>query len=763
MEKTLAVLQKYIDKKFPLIPLQPGEKKPITYQWQKEATIDVAKIKEWIFKHEGCNWAIIPGQVGYVVIDVDTKDGGMEFWDYLVQLHGEPLTAKQITGSGNYHYIFKTRNGEKFKGHFRDCKGIQTRIANYIACEPSIHPTTKKPYKWERFDDILEMPDWVYDQITRKKIAGEKREKIQFSLKYIRSIVEKIRDIQMDYNEWLSNLMSIHSLFPNEDGLDLAIFLSQGLNYQEGDEEVVKSKWDGFGQKSEERTGRSLIWFAKQNGVHIPNPSLEEDKIAFAQTQAQKFELEAETYSEWFFDGSGRKVCRHKDFIVEYINSQGYAVITGKGFFIKVKTDEWGLKTVIPLRRENLATIWADHFYKDVYLNGQGKWTIKYIPVDQLWIENTDRKSYDEIVFDTNERENCLNLWGGIPCTPVQGSPKLISSFEELVFDAIAQDKTRKGKGRWLMQFMAHLIQKPWEKPGVAPVITGPQGGGKGLLTQGILESILKTYVLTLKAASEVKGKFNRDHAARLVTVLDEATWRGDKEEDGILKSRVTEKTITVEEKFGERYTLKDLTRLFILSNNLEAVSMERGNRRFLQFETNPLYARRNDFFGPMWDAVRSGEMGPAVYYYLLNYDISDFDPYTLPYFDNQGAAAKIASAPLGADFWADIFFEGSEPLFENGDFLSKKEVAERFIEFASKSKTWKRGITVKTFWDATIQNIPAMQKRECRFSYKDQRRGIRITPYEACKSFCETLLLDFPENFDDLEHFKNYTDFEEV
>lgn len=758
------ILQKYIDKNFPLIPLKEGEKKPITYQWQKEATIDKEKVAKWISTYPNCNWAIIPGQVGYVVIDVDTKDGGMEFWDYLIQLHGEPLTAKQVTGSGNYHYIFKTRKGEKFKGHFRDCKGIQTRIANYIACEPSIHPTTKRPYKWERFDDILEMPDWVYDQITRKKIVGEKKEKIQFSTKYIKSIIEKIRDLPMDYNEWLNNLMSIHSLFPNEDGLELALYLTQGLNYNEGDEDLVKSKWEGFGQKEEERTGRSLIWFAKQNGVAIPNPSLDEDKIAFARTQKERFDLEEETYiGQWFIDGSGKKVTRDKDFLIEYVNSQGYAVIRGKGFFVRIKIDQYGLKTAVSLRRDNLATIWADHFYKDVYLDGKGNWKVKYTPADQVWMESTLRQSFDEIIFDTNDREGCLNLWTGIPCAPIPGDMKLIAQFEELVFDAISQDKTRKGKGRWLMQFMAHLVQKPEEKPGVVPSIVGPQGGGKGLLTQGILEDILKTYALTINSSSQVKGKFNRDQAARLLTILDEATWRGDKEEDGILKSRVTEKTITVEEKFGERYTLKDLTRFFILSNNKESVSMEIGNRRYLQFETNPSYAKKNEFFGPIWDAVRKGTMGPAVYHYLLNYDISDFDPYTLPHFDNQGQAAKIASAPLGADFWADIFFEGDEALFENGDFLPKSEIFERFVQFSIKSKTWKRGLTRKAFWDATLSNMPILVGKEQKYSYKDQRRGYRITPYEACQSFCKTLLLDFPDNFDDLEHFKNYVEFEDV
>ena len=44
---------------------------------------------------------------GITVVDVDQKDGGLEWWESYVEEHGEPETMKVRTGGGGFHYYFR--------------------------------------------------------------------------------------------------------------------------------------------------------------------------------------------------------------------------------------------------------------------------------------------------------------------------------------------------------------------------------------------------------------------------------------------------------------------------------------------------------------------------------------------------------------------------------------------------------------------------------------------------------------------------------
>ncbi|MCH8846580.1 MAG: hypothetical protein IIC11_07580, partial [Proteobacteria bacterium] len=79
---------------------------------------------------------------------------------------------------------------------------------------------------------------------------------------------------------------------------------------------------------------------------------------------------------------------------------------------------------------------------------------------------------------DENANENEINIWRGqIPCEPIYGvSPDAIL---DLVLKSLCNEN--EILTNWFFDWLAHNVQKPWERTSLAPVFIGVQGTGKGL------------------------------------------------------------------------------------------------------------------------------------------------------------------------------------------------------------------------------------------------------------------------------------------
>lgn len=162
-----------------VFPLQAQDKRPIPgSNGFHDATNDPGIIAEWWDANPDHNIGIATGPAsGLWILDVDPdppKGGGLTgpaALDILEARHGAlPPTRTCITGSGGAHYYYRWPEG-------RDCRNRQgIRIdgqlaaldvradGGYVVAPPSIHPDTKKAYRWaEGHMDIAEAPAWLLD------------------------------------------------------------------------------------------------------------------------------------------------------------------------------------------------------------------------------------------------------------------------------------------------------------------------------------------------------------------------------------------------------------------------------------------------------------------------------------------------------------------------------------------------------------------------------------------------------------------------
>ncbi|HAB37381.1 MAG TPA: hypothetical protein DCE52_05180, partial [Rhodobacteraceae bacterium] len=111
---------------------------------------------------------------------------------------------------------------------------------------------------------------------------------------------------------------------------------------------------------------------------------------------------------------------------------------------------------------------------------------------------------YDEIAFTPATTPNTtLNYWVPPSIKPIAGDWSVIREFLLLLIC----NGDRKLYG-YLVRFLAHMWQKPEEKPGIMIVLLGGQGTGKGTLFY-LLQRIWSKTTLHISDVEHVTGGFN--------------------------------------------------------------------------------------------------------------------------------------------------------------------------------------------------------------------------------------------------------------
>lgn len=132
------------------------------------STTDTVQLREWWTKWPNANIGL-PIPHGWWALDVDGPVGEATLLQ-LIRTNGAlPLTLAQLTGSGGQHRVFvgDARQAARF------APGLDTRVAGkgYIIAAPSIHPTTRRVYRWSSIAAPVDAPDWLMAMVAPINIA----------------------------------------------------------------------------------------------------------------------------------------------------------------------------------------------------------------------------------------------------------------------------------------------------------------------------------------------------------------------------------------------------------------------------------------------------------------------------------------------------------------------------------------------------------------------------------------------------------------
>lgn len=281
------------------------------------------------------------------------------------------------------------------------------------------------------------------------------------------------------------------------------------------------------------------------------------------------------------------------------------------------------------LEFQNIPDFHTFHAHQFHYLPAKGKAEPKKVLISKLFIESKDTTRYEGIIFDPSPSANTSNkywnLWSGFRVTPKQGD---ITPFNQLIAALCSDDADC---AEYMMNYLAHMVQKPGELPETAIVMRGEQGIGKGTLMKSL--SLLSQNYKHLSSGASLTGTFNGHLLDSYIVFCDEIFWGGNKQDEGTLKAMITEQFVMINDKNRTAIQVRNYKRLFVASNEDWVIPVGEGDRRFFVLDCDARFKGQTEpgqFFSTYNQWLTSGGI-EALMFELTSRDISEFNPRNFP------------------------------------------------------------------------------------------------------------------------------------
>lgn len=270
-------------------------------------------------------------------------------------------------------------------------------------------------------------------------------------------------------------------------------------------------------------------------------------------------------------------------------------------------------KTLIPMKPADARNIMSRQTYKE--------WSNH--PCRQVLMP-------DEVVFDPSEAcpPHYINLFRGMPLKPIKGDcSEALELLRHLLSESSEFPDEVEANIRYVLRWIALVVQKPGTKMATALVFHGPQGSGKSLFWS-IVVRLFGEYG-KFGGQAQLEGRWNDVYSACLLMVFEEISSPGELlHVKNALKNLITSDYLLIESKFQPVRKERNHANFVFLSNEAKPLALEADDRRYAVFWTA---GKRTD--GLYMRVARSLKYGAleAFYHYLLHLDLGDFNEHTPP------------------------------------------------------------------------------------------------------------------------------------
>jgi hypothetical protein len=266
------------------------------------------------------------------------------------------------------------------------------------------------------------------------------------------------------------------------------------------------------------------------------------------------------------------------------------------------------------------------------------------------YLEDKNAKRYVRREFNPDV-ENCpdfvYNLWKGFKAEEYAPKEELDEIRLTKIKDGLKliqrhMDILTSGHRDALEKWLAWLIQKPHLKTQMAILFRDmdsilAKGGGTGknlMFTDFFTDKIIGDYLgVNIADNKELYQQFNSIMKNKIFCLVEEASSNQNHSNNDILKSTITKKKITINEKCVAQYDLNDVCNYIFLTNNRNAVPITLGDRRFWVFEVDKSFKGDTEYFQNLVEAMENPDVCYAFYMYLKTIktfdNVLEFQKYT--------------------------------------------------------------------------------------------------------------------------------------
>jgi hypothetical protein len=267
------------------------------------------------------------------------------------------------------------------------------------------------------------------------------------------------------------------------------------------------------------------------------------------------------------------------------------------------------------------------------------KWNFKvsdkigdYIPFFPLWRDDAKAKTIQMISLRPSTHEDVFQIPMKLKYQKISetsGSPRALELFLDLI-NIVCNNKPALYE--FILDWLAHCLQKPYESPRVSLVVVGAKGVGKDTLFDffiiHVIGSLFSHNFLSTAAYFE---KHNCDRMHKLMIKLEEADSKICWENANLLKGRISSDFDSFNPKGQKTSTTDNIARVVLTANGKCPVDLSDRERRFVVM--NASTEKKGD--DTYWQTIRrelfNDAAGKTIANYLLERDISNISFNILP------------------------------------------------------------------------------------------------------------------------------------
>jgi hypothetical protein len=281
------------------------------------------------------------------------------------------------------------------------------------------------------------------------------------------------------------------------------------------------------------------------------------------------------------------------------------------------------------------------------YLDDKGKLQVYFPSSSELlkWLDPyrvTENPEEDELGFViaerleflpgqpevTHDEDDCrvLNLWHPPGWSGPEGAPIPSVFLEHVGYLLDGNDEAIEH----VLNYLAHLVQRPAERVSHALLITS-KAKGIGKSTFGaIVRRLVGERNSRVVQTKDLKAQFDGWLVGKLVIQVDEVYEAGNWDLANKLKPLITERTVSVNVKYGPQMEVENYARFIMFSNHTAPLDLEGGDRRYFVFECKA-QPRDDAYYDRLHEFVESPKGAEAIYSFLMRRDLSAFNPHRRP------------------------------------------------------------------------------------------------------------------------------------
>lgn len=314
----------------------------------------------------------------------------------------------------------------------------------------------------------------------------------------------------------------------------------------------------------------------------------------------------------------------------------------------------------------------ATRNYQERKLKPDG--SISYAPVSaaQAWLKWPLRTEVVKLTYQPgrgafiDEPFPMFNIWPGWGVQPAKGD---VSPFLKLI-DHIFTGAEPAAKD-WFLKWCAYPLQYPGTKLFSSVVIHGIRHGtGKSLIGYTLGRIYGKNF--TEISQMDLHSSFNEWAEGKQFVMGDDVTGSNKRQDADFLKKLITQRELRVNSKYVPTYVVPDCINYFFTANHPDSFFLEDDDRRFFihEVQVGPL----DEAFYVDYDLWLDTGGAAAVFHYLLNLDLGDFNP-AAPALRTMAKERMIANVQSDLASWVRSLIAAPDHVLRVGDVVVSKDL----------------------------------------------------------------------------------------